>query len=70
VIEDLAMLANLPVIDTAADSKTEADKAAASETMPPPKRKRTPRQADSKASRVARRGQDSPAPEPPGPEDS
>lgn len=68
MIEDLTMLANQPVVDTkaAADAKAEADKAAASETMPPPKRKRAGRAADSKAKRVARRGQDPPAPEPAG----
>ena len=55
MIEDLTMLANLPVCDEEAEEKvqeqnvpvtttqSEADKAAAGETMPPPKDKdRTP----------------------------
>lgn len=65
MIDDLTMLANQPAVDTEALSKAkaEADKAAASETMPPPKRKRNGRAAESKAARVARRGQDPPAPE-------
>lgn len=70
MIDDLTMLANQPVIDKAANAVAEADKAAASETMPPPKRKRAGRAADSKARRLARRGQDPPAPEAAGPEDS
>jgi hypothetical protein len=51
MIEDLTMLANLPVCDEEAEDKaqgrdapvttaqSEADKTAASETMPPPKEK-------------------------------
>lgn len=85
MIEDLTMLANLPVCEDEAeaeDKKTrergepmattpepvattqsEADKAAAAETMPPPKDKdRTP-EDNTKAERVARRGQDAPEPE-------
>lgn len=66
MIDDLTMLANSTVMDAEVDTKakTEADKAAAAETMPPPaKRKRAGRSTDSKAARVARRGQDPPAPE-------
>ena len=71
MIDDLTMLANLPVVDAETTSKAmaEADKAAAAETMPPPKRKQrkardTKRKArDTKSSRVARRGQDPPEPE-------
>jgi hypothetical protein len=85
MIEDLTMLANLPVCeDEAADkereenvpdnvpiatAQSEADKAAAGETMPPPKEKdRTP-EDNTKAERVARRGQDAPEQEAAGEED-
>lgn len=63
MIEDLTMLANLPVVVNEADSeaKLEADKAAASETMPPPKHTDAPLEADTDASRLDRRGQDPPA---------
>ena len=78
MIEDLTMLANLPVCEAeSADearqdsvpdttAQAEADKAAAGETMPPPKEhhhlgKDTTK--DTKAERVARRGQDPPDPE-------
>lgn len=71
MIEDLTMLANLPVVDAEADkAQTEADKAAASETMPPPKRKRASKAPERKADRVARRAQDPPAPEQTSEEDS
>ena len=72
MIEDLTMLANLPVCEDEAGDKlqkedvpvtsaqAEADKAAAGETMPPPKEK---------AERVARRGQDPPEQEEAGEED-
>lgn len=62
MIEDLTMLANLPVVVAEADSeaKLEADKAAASETMPPPKPTDDPLDADTDASRLDRRGQDPP----------
>lgn len=73
MIEDLAMLANLPVCeDEAGDTiqkdavpivttQSEADKAAAGETMPPPKDKdHPPLQNDTRAERIARRGQDAP----------
>ena len=65
MIEDLTMLANLPVVVAEADSeaKLEADKAAASETMPPTKHTDEPLEADTDASRLDRRGQDPPAQE-------
>jgi len=69
VIDDLTMLANLPVVDAEADAQAEADKAAASETMPPAKRRATGT-AGSEADRVERRGQDAPAAEKAGEEDS
>lgn len=81
MIEDLTMLANLPVCEEEAEEKveehnvpvataqSEADKAAAGETMPPPKEKdRTP-EDNTKAERVARRGQDAPEQEAAGEED-
>lgn len=81
MIEDLTMLANLPLCDEEAEEKvqqenvpvttaqSEADKAAAGETMPPPKEKdRTP-EDNTKAERVARRGQDAPEQEEAGEED-
>jgi hypothetical protein len=82
MIEDLTMLANLPVCeDEESDrvekmenvpvttAQSEADKAAAGETMPPPKEKdRTP-EDNTKAERVARRGQDAPEQEAAGEED-
>ena len=48
MIEDLTMLATLPVCEdeTAAKAQAEADKAAAAETMPPPKEQRAPQQDD------------------------
>ena len=78
MIEDLTMLANLPVCeDEAADklrednvpeptAQDEADKAAAGETMPPPKEQNDDTTEDTRAERVARRGQDpaEPAPRP------
>ena len=78
MIEDLTMLATLPVCeDEAADTlrqddvpeptaQDEADKAAAGETMPPPKEHHHSGNDDTpdepKAERVARRGQDPPEP--------
>ena len=69
MIEDLTMLANLPVCEnesekveknTVATAQSEADKAAAGDTLPPPKQKdRTP-EDNTKAERVARRGQNAP----------
>jgi len=73
MIEDLTMLANLPICEDDAEEKAqepdvpvttaqaEADKAAAGETMSPPKEKvHPPLHDDTKAERVARRGQDPP----------
>ncbi len=80
MIEDLAMLANLPVCEDEVEQKvennipvataqSEADKAAAGETLPPPKDKdRTP-EDNTKAERVARRGQNAPEHEEAGEED-
>ncbi len=81
MIEDLTMLANLPVCEEEAEehvqngnipvttAQSEADKAAAAETLPPPKEKdRTPGD-NTKAERVARRGQDAPEQEEAGEED-
>ena len=70
MIEDLTMLANLPVCENesekveknipVATAQSEADKAAAGDTLPPPKQKdRTP-EDNTKAERVARRGQNAP----------
>ena len=69
MLEELTMLATLPV-DAAAVKKAqdEADKAAAGETMPPPKEKEDD-PADTDADRVARRGQDAPEQEPSAEED-
>lgn len=81
MIEDLTMLANLPVHKDEAEDKArddeaaattaqaEADKAAAGETMPPPKEKHQPAKDDTQAERVARRGQDPPEQEDAGEED-
>ena len=82
MIEDLTMLANLPVCDDEAEDKmkqehdkptvtaqSEADKAAAGETMPPPKQKDRTLEDNTKAERVARRGQDEPEQEKAGEED-
>jgi hypothetical protein len=72
MIDDLTMLSNQPVLDTEVTSKAkaEADKAAAGETMPAPKRKRSAKSGDSRAARVARRGQDPPEQEKAAAEDS
>ena len=63
MIEDLTMIATMPVLDHESKAGNEADKAAAAETLPPAKTKRARKPAESKAARVARRGQDPPAPE-------
>ena len=63
MIEDLTMIATMPVLDHDSKAGTEADKAAAAETLPPAKNQRTRKPAEPKAARVARRGQDPPAPE-------
>lgn len=67
MLEDLTMLATLPV-DQSAVKKAEdeaaldnaIDKAAAAETMPPPKEKSDDPADDSMRERIARRGQDPP----------
>ena len=67
MLEDLTMLANLPV-DRSAVKKAEdeaaldnaIDKAAAGETMPPPKEKDDDPADDTMRERIARRGQDPP----------
>ena len=73
MIDDLTMLANLPVNEADVKQiKHEEDKAAAGETMPPPKHKdETPADNphDTAAERIARRGQDPPEQEPAGEED-
>ena len=67
MIDDLTMLANLPVNEADVKQiKHEEDKAAAGETMPPPKHKdETPEDNphESPSERIARRGQDPPEPE-------
>ena len=67
MLEDLTMLATLPVDEAAVKkAKDEAaldnaiDKAAAADTMPPPKEKSEDPAEDTKAGRIARRGQDPP----------
>jgi hypothetical protein len=67
MLEDLTMLATLPVdeaaVKKAADDAAldhEIDKAAAAETMPPPKEECGDCE-DTTAERIARRGQDPPA---------
>ena len=72
MIDDLTMLANLPVVDTEANARAsaEADKAAAAETMPLPKHTRATPATESTAARLARRGQDAPEQEKAGQEDS
>ncbi len=71
MIEDLTMLANLPVADAevAARAKAEVDKAAAAETLPPAT---CPEAAadEPDTRRLARRGQDPPGQEHAAEEDS
>ena len=70
MIDDLTMLANLPVNEADVEQiKHEEDKAAAGETMPPPKHRDDTPKDDTKSERVARRGQDEPEQEPAGEED-
>ena len=66
MIEDLTMLANLPVCDEAEADKVET---AAGETLPPPKEKDATPKDDTSAERIARRGQDQPEQEEAGEED-
>lgn len=64
MLEDLTMLATQPVDEAAVKkAQDEADKAAAAETMPPPKDKSDDPADDTKADRIARRGQDPPEPD-------
>lgn len=65
MIEDLTMLATLPVCEdeTAVKAQLEADKAAAAETLPAPKETHAGSH-ETDAGRVARRGQDQPEPDP------
>lgn len=69
MLADLTMMATLPVTDSAGnDAQHEADKAAAGETMPPPKEADDESSESSDAGRIARRGQDLPEPAQPGDE--
>ncbi len=63
MIEDLTMLATLPVDPNAVKKATDEgdkDKAAAGETMPAPKEKSDDPADDTTTGRIARRGQDPP----------
>lgn len=63
MLEDLTMIATLPVDEAAVKKATDEgdkDKAAAGETMPPPKEKSEDPADDTTAGRIARRGQDPP----------
>ena len=63
MIADLTMLATLPVDENEVkrlQDEGDKDKAAASETMPPPKEKSGDPADDTTAGRIARRGQDPP----------
>ena len=65
MLEDLAMLATLPVDQSAVrKAEDEADieigKAAGGQTMPPPKEKDEDPADDTERERIARRGQDPP----------
>jgi hypothetical protein len=67
MLEDLTMLATLPVDEAAVKKATEdaaldnaIDKAAAGETMPKPKETSEDPADDTTAGRIARRGQDPP----------
>ena len=64
MLEDLTMIATQPVDEAAvkkAKDEADKDKAAAGETMPPPKEKSEDPADDTTAGRIARRGQDPPA---------
>ena len=73
MLEDLTMIATLPVDEIAVQKAKDEDenelidddidKAAAGETMPPPKEKSDDPADDTTAGRIARRGQDPPEPE-------
>ncbi len=63
MLEDLTMLATLPVDENAVKRATDEgdkDKAAAGETMPPPKETSDDPADDTTNGRIARRGQDPP----------
>ena len=65
MLDDLAMLANLPVFDADANAhigaaQAQAGQAAASAVVPPPTQNRRSPSLDSKTARVAGRGQDPP----------
>jgi hypothetical protein len=64
MMDDLTMIANTPVnpADVEKAKDADIDKAAAGETMPPPKEKCDDCE-DTRAERIARRGQDPPIPE-------
>ena len=65
MLEDLTMIATLPVDEAAVKKATDEgdkDKAAAAETMPPPKEKSEDPADDTTSGRIARRGQDRPKP--------
>jgi len=67
MLEDLTMIATLPVDETAvkkAADDADKDKAAGGQTMPPPKEKSDDPADDTEEGRIARRGQDPPKPEP------
>ena len=71
MIEDLTMLATLPVDDAAVEKAKEDEeldiaigKAAGGETLPPPKHKSEDPADDSTAGRIERRAQDPPKREP------
>ena len=63
-IDDLTMMANTPVTpaDVEKAKNADLDKAAAGETMPPPKEECEDCE-DTRAGRIARRAQDPPKPE-------
>lgn len=63
MLEDLTMIATLPVNETEVKKATDEgdkDKAAAGETMPPPKEKSDNPADDTTSGRIARRGQEPP----------
>ena len=64
MMDDLTMMANTPVTPADVEKARDADidKAAAGETMPPPKDECEDCE-DTRAERIARRGQDPPDPE-------
>lgn len=63
MLEDLTMIATLPVDEAAvkkAKAEADKDKAAAGETMPPPKEKSEDPADDTTRGRIARHGQEPP----------